>query len=606
MINNKKTNQNEFNDNTQIDGEHHDELRVDPYVCPGNDSTKTKQKDKSDADEKNKEIIKEIDSLESFYSWYKEKIRLLDELNKIMPFGNKFKLFFRGEEDNTYKLVPSIYRNGWITNEHRFYNESINKCPESFKECKTAFEKLAKMQHYKIPTRLLDVTENPLIALYFATNKSQKNNNGKFYCFFVSESAIKYPDDDITALLANAASVDIKKFYIRDFYDNTFAFIKKYKTYAGRKNEDTRNKKLKDAKNALNDNPVINEMLLKSQHDCGYSSSQYTFDDLAKVVCVKPKINNWRISNQNSAFLLFGFLLDKNYALPLYDLSQCFEFVQLLLTKFSNPKRRALEDSIILKLPLDHKILKSIINIKRDFSLISAASNRKRILSFEITKKISALFYDFLIDCQYIRLNTKSSLSTGRHFYGIQNKLSDYLTLRFFQNLIYKNEPLIFYDSIETNNNSKEKLVEDLSRIGISNDFIFPELENVSQVLRQRFEHKQPIVLENIGYRLVITHLSDYARENTKLEVGDAVLDFESQEDFLQKLSMTEGTSIKVIRFKDSFNQLDKFSANKLYYSKGLDYDKDLFEEKKLDIHSSLISSDDNPLFANDSDGSIL
>jgi len=40
--------------------------------------------------------------------------------------------------------------------------------PEVFKDCPNAISRLVRMQHYTLPTRLYDVTSNPLVALYFA------------------------------------------------------------------------------------------------------------------------------------------------------------------------------------------------------------------------------------------------------------------------------------------------------------------------------------------------------------------------------------------------------------------------------------------------------
>lgn len=46
------------------------------------------------------------------------------------------------------------------------------KCPNDFAQVNSAFEKLVRMQHYSLPTKLLDLTANPLAALFFAVKEN--------------------------------------------------------------------------------------------------------------------------------------------------------------------------------------------------------------------------------------------------------------------------------------------------------------------------------------------------------------------------------------------------------------------------------------------------
>ena len=93
-----------------------------------------------------------------------EKIVLL---NKEKEAGGE--IFYRGHAGEDWELKPSIFRkpNG-VEIEHQLFRDMVAHTPQSFSGCKSALDYLVQMQHYELPTRLLDVTMNPLVALYFA------------------------------------------------------------------------------------------------------------------------------------------------------------------------------------------------------------------------------------------------------------------------------------------------------------------------------------------------------------------------------------------------------------------------------------------------------
>ena len=108
----------------------------------------------------------------------------LKEMERFEP-KKGFTYFFRGHSRFSHRLVPSIYRDpSWIANEDVLFKELVLRCPNDFSGQESTFQALVKMQHYSLPTRLLDITTNPLIALYFACeHEGQLRESGEVVVF---------------------------------------------------------------------------------------------------------------------------------------------------------------------------------------------------------------------------------------------------------------------------------------------------------------------------------------------------------------------------------------------------------------------------------------
>jgi hypothetical protein len=70
------------------------------------------------------------------------------------------------------------------------------------------FDRLVRMQHFGFPTRLMDVSLNPLAALYFATNPRPKDesSDGVVTAFAVPRNREKYYDSDAVSCIASLAN----------------------------------------------------------------------------------------------------------------------------------------------------------------------------------------------------------------------------------------------------------------------------------------------------------------------------------------------------------------------------------------------------------------
>lgn len=100
------------------------------------------------------------------------------------PLGGTVNLY-RGVEDTSAPLIPSLYKVCGTSNQKSGQNEQdlirtfTYQFPELFDaERPKSFRNLARLRHFGVPVRLMDVTTDPLVALYFACHSDDSDNGG--------------------------------------------------------------------------------------------------------------------------------------------------------------------------------------------------------------------------------------------------------------------------------------------------------------------------------------------------------------------------------------------------------------------------------------------
>lgn len=93
-------------------------------------------------------------------------------------------IFFRGQLAKYKTITSGIAReDSYVQNEHEMYVETLSNKQSDFESLNTPLEYLSKMQHYGMPTRLVDFTINPFIALFFAVQNTSIKEDSIIYVF---------------------------------------------------------------------------------------------------------------------------------------------------------------------------------------------------------------------------------------------------------------------------------------------------------------------------------------------------------------------------------------------------------------------------------------
>ena len=266
---------------------------------------------------------------------------------------------YRGQRDASWPILAGIFRRdlrGLLKNEKRAVRDLISVQPHEFASDETMFDKLVRMQHFGLPTRLLDVSLNALVALYFATDPGpdrRKSSDGMVTAFAIPPEREKYYDSDSVSCISNLANMTSKE---KDEIDR----LKKSLIDLPEDEQITEDEQI--AK--FNEHGVIKRLHQFIRSEKPYFQPIINPIDLLKPYYVHPKMSNRRILAQSGAFILYGIDPFKEIFFP-YKIE---ETSFLVPQKAKEPIRTALANLGINESTLFPEIDKAAARIKNSYS----------------------------------------------------------------------------------------------------------------------------------------------------------------------------------------------------------------------------------------------
>lgn len=177
----------------------------------------------------------------------------------------------------------------WYKNERELYQEAVRLNVVSFSEDRTMVERVARMQHYQMPTRFCDMSSNVLCSAMFAcgggdANAANRDNehDGYIRVIKVNRKKMKSFTSDIIMAIAHLPLVNCDR--VKPSEPDGLSYLRYEIT---------------------NSRPGFSMDTCSSRGDLMTAKEQLR-REIRQVWAFKPIWNTRRISSQSGAFLAFG------------------------------------------------------------------------------------------------------------------------------------------------------------------------------------------------------------------------------------------------------------------------------------------------------------
>lgn len=401
---------------------------------------------------------------------------VIEYLESIKDYtgNNSARIYFRGENKIYKDRIPGIYRTNSnntsfkfpkLVSEgpHEYYYDLFSEFGWSVNG-KKLFEQIVDAQHFGAVTSILDITSNPLAALFFAASGNYEDN-GKIYIYTAKPESVKRYFGHTISLMTYLNFVSNK--YINEFilFFNTLLEYISLDSFLG--------------KAIFNREITLSEFLKELENSFKSSPEMYIPEEELKVFFKNPFIEQ--------KFIIEEEIFEQS-------MEEAKENIVDFVKKISPNSKKDLDiieffDFPIAGLEAYHEYL-----LKKISEIITGFLNKLNDISDIADKYIFpfAIFED--MQKSYIvypsRLNER--IKNQRGAFIIPGYFStEKMNINEIQNSIQKSLTKSIKEKtrIVVDSNSKKEILNQLRQLGIDEGFIYPDIEHIAKTISEKYEN---------------------------------------------------------------------------------------------------------------------